>query len=135
MKTCKCCKQTKPITEFYKNKSKPDGLTIYCKDCSKEKERNFHKNNPQLKKFRNKKHMLESAEKSITYDTFTRMIKEQDNKCGICETDMYKPYIDHNHETGLVRMLLCHHCNTMIGMAKENKTILEKAIKYIEKFN
>lgn len=135
MKTCNCCNQTKSTTEFYKNKAKADGLTIYCKECSKEKERTVYKKNPQIKKFRNKKHILESAEKSITFETFTRMLHEQDNKCGICECVMETPYIDHNHNTGLVRMLLCHHCNTMIGMAKENKNILENAIKYIEKFN
>jgi hypothetical protein len=134
MKTCKYCEQLKPLTEFYKNKTKSDGLTIYCKDCSKEKERIFHKNNPHLKKFRNRKHMLDSDKKSITYDTFSKMLNEQDNKCGICNTDMKKPYIDHNHNTGLVRMLLCHYCNTLLGMAKEDIKILENAIGYIHRF-
>lgn len=40
--------------------------------------------------------------------------------------------VDHNHNTGTVRGLLCHNCNSSLGLLKENVSILEKMIKYIE---
>ena len=62
------------------------------------------------------------------------MLAEQQNNCAICILPMNPPCVDHNHSTGKIRMLLCHKCNTMIGLAKENKNILKRAIEYIDKF-
>ena len=41
-------------------------------------------------------------------------------------------YVDHDHKTGKVRGMLCHACNTVIGHADDNVTILNSAIKYLE---
>jgi hypothetical protein len=40
--------------------------------------------------------------------------------------------IDHDHQTGRVRGLLCHKCNTMLGMAADNPRWLQKAIEYLK---
>lgn len=50
---------------------------------------------------------------------------EQDKKCSICNCDLtvIKPYIDHDHETGFIRGILCNSCNTGIG-------IYERSLKY-----
>jgi hypothetical protein len=135
MKTCRKCNEIKNKIDFYKDKSKPDGLTIYCKVCSREKEKLYHKRNPKVKQMRNMKHILTEDGNSISLSVYEAMIESQNKKCGICENHMDKPYVDHNHTTGLIRMLLCHHCNTLLGMAREDKNILENAIKYIQKFN
>jgi hypothetical protein len=42
--------------------------------------------------------------------------------------------IDHNHATGVIRALLCHNCNFMIGSAKENPDTLRKAADYLERY-
>ena len=60
------------------------------------------------------------------------MLKNQDNKCGICDNEMVQPYIDHDHKTGLVRMLLCQHCNTALGMAKDSIETLSNLINYLK---
>jgi hypothetical protein len=135
MKTCNTCLKLKPLNEFYKNKAKIDGLTLYCKPCAREKEKLYHKKNPKVKQIRKMKHILTEDGNSISLSVYEAMIESQNKKCGICEKVMDKPYVDHNHTTGLVRMLLCHHCNTLLGMAREDKNILENAIKYIQKFN
>ena len=49
MKTCPCCKQSKPLLEFYKNHSRKDGLSGFCKCCDKIKGGNY-RNSPQGKK-------------------------------------------------------------------------------------
>ncbi len=46
----------------------------------------------------------------------------------------HKLFEDHCHETGLPRGLLCQHCNSMLGFARDETTILENAIKYLEKY-
>lgn len=53
--------------------------------------------------------------------------------CGVLAKDAHsgKLYIDHCHETKKVRGMLCHHCNTLIGMAKDDTSILNKAIEYL----
>lgn len=64
------------------------------------------------------------------------MVHEQKGLCDIC----YQPNIahrdlcvDHNHETGRIRGLLCTNCNTGIGLLKENPLILDRAITYLAK--
>ena len=39
--------------------------------------------------------------------------------------------IDHNHNTKEVRGILCLTCNTLLGMAKDNIQVLNKAVKYL----
>lgn len=45
LKVCSICKQEKSISEFNKNKRKPDGLQTICKVCNKEKSRSYYKDN------------------------------------------------------------------------------------------
>lgn len=42
-------------------------------------------------------------------------------------------HIDHCHASGKVRGILCHHCNAMLGNAKDNSATLEAAIRYLHK--
>ena len=59
----------------------------------------------------------------------------QDNKCAICEKTFESQkhtVVDHCHESGEVRGLLCRQCNTGIGMLGDSKEVLSKAIKYLE---
>jgi hypothetical protein len=72
---------------------------------------------------------------SITLEHFNHLLEIQDTKCEICKEDLLQPHIDHNHTTGKVRSLICHHCNILIGMSKENINILNNAIQYLEHHN
>ena len=42
-------------------------------------------------------------------------------------------HLDHNHNTGKVRELLCSDCNTAIGLLKENPVIIQSVVEYIAK--
>ena len=59
--------------------------------------------------------------------------------CAICGTDdpnfgHVKTFsVDHDHETGKVRGLLCLHCNLGLGKFKDNSTNLRKAADYLDK--
>ena len=67
------------------------------------------------------------------------MHDKQEGRCAICNTheDIIGRtlHIDHCHVTGNVRQLLCGNCNTGLGMFKDNKQNLNKAIQYLEKHN
>lgn len=64
------------------------------------------------------------------------MIKEQNNKCMMCEEIFTKtPHLDHNHKTGKARAMLCHHCNTGLGLFKDDISRLQKAIEYLRKYD
>lgn len=58
--------------------------------------------------------------------------------CRICfseNPDGSSLHVDHDHQTKKVRGLLCFHCNTMLGHAKDNATILRRAALYLEGFS
>jgi len=69
-------------------------------------------------------------------DQYEALLLEQDYRCAICGTSEDKltkrMAIDHNHETGTVRGLLCSTCNTGLGQFKDSAAVLRAAIAYLE---
>jgi hypothetical protein len=66
------------------------------------------------------------------------MLAEQGGACVICRSSIWGklgPHIDHDHKTGRVRGILCHHCNHMLGYARDNIVIMEAAIAYLKGAN
>ena len=76
----------------------------------------------------------------ITTADYEEMFKDQNGTCLICNKKQKVNgkkhlFIDHNHETGQVRGLLCNYCNSLLGFCFEDPTILNGAITYLEMFN
>jgi hypothetical protein len=72
----------------------------------------------------------------LTQHDWDAMVEQQGNRCAICRGD--KPggrgelwHIDHDHETGNVRGLLCHACNVGLGNFRDDPALLEAAAAYI----
>ncbi len=78
--------------------------------------------------------VLRFARYGITEADFDRILEEQDGACAICRTlfEDKKPCIDHDHETGEVRGLLCYSCNSGIGQLRDDPELLAKAIRYLK---
>lgn len=57
--------------------------------------------------------------------------------CEICGRDKVQAkrelHVDHNHETGKIRGVLCFHCNLLIGFLERDLSVLPKAIEYLER--
>lgn len=76
----------------------------------------------------------------ITLKDYDRMFEQQQGKCAICgctesRTKRSKHfYVDHCHETGLIRGLLCGPCNTGIGNLGDDLGRLEQAVLYLKKY-
>lgn len=65
------------------------------------------------------------------------MVAAQNGVCAICgngETSKRQRSlsVDHDHETGAVRGLLCNRCNPMLGYARDDIAILQAAISYLQ---
>ena len=71
---------------------------------------------------------------SLTMEQFGQMLIAQDGRCDICNEPLNRNlHIDHNHQTGKVRGLLCNGCNTGIGHLRETEAFLLAALAYLKK--
>jgi hypothetical protein len=67
-----------------------------------------------------------------------RISLEQNGKCAICSihksnTKYDTLCVDHCHQTGKVRQLLCTRCNSGIGHLQDSVTLLRRAVDYLSK--
>ena len=63
------------------------------------------------------------------------MLAAQGGRCSICLKRKRRYDTDHCHETGKVRGVICHRCNSLLGHARNNEQILRSAADYLKKFN
>jgi predicted nucleic acid-binding Zn ribbon protein len=71
----------------------------------------------------------------ISIEEFEARLASQDGRCAICRTDTWNgkgPHIDHSHETGALRGILCHKCNLGLGKFNDDPDLLRAAIRYLE---
>ncbi len=67
-------------------------------------------------------------------EEYETLLKYQGHTCAICnrpELSRKRLSVDHCHETGAVRGLLCTLCNTGIGMLKDDPLLVLQALKYL----
>lgn len=107
-------------------RKRPDALASH-----RERGRIWALNNRAAKK----QHGWKAKGINITCLEYDQMLVAQDYKCAICgidETKMRKGLgVDHNHDTGQIRGLLCTNCNTALGLLQDSSTIVEDALKYL----
>ena len=120
VKRCKMCKEIKKAEDFYSHKIKikygvGQYLQSYCKDCKRLFEREFAEktNRKSSNLFHWKSYKMKYRSKPISYDIYEELLEYQEHKCAICGADdsFNQLAMDHDHETGEVRGLLCHGCN------------------------
>ena len=72
----------------------------------------------------------------ITVEEYNNMLNAQDGICAICGVDRIgrNMPVDHDHQTGEIRAILCGNCNRGLGMFMDNPQTLRLAADYIEKF-
>jgi hypothetical protein len=147
MKKCNRCNQEKPKSDFFLNSKRSDGIQTYCKPCHLEYGRERYANpeaferrkmNRDLYKERRKqssrKWYLKSTH-NITEDQYAKLFNEGSEQCWICKQfTEYSLNVDHNHQTGQIRGLLCGKCNRALGLFQDNKNIIRAAAKYLESF-
>ncbi len=146
-KECSKCEKTKPVEDFFFQNGKP---RAFCKICNTDvgrewKENNKERNSLAKKKWRennpahHRSHMYKQKY-GITIEDYDKLYCEQNGVCDICgEKERVRKTkhlsVDHNHETGKVRGLLCFNCNNALGCMQDSVENLQKAIDYLNKHN
>lgn len=135
-KKCSKCELFLPFTDFHKSKNDLAGLSSICKGCSSNYTNTIMDTG--LTRAR-EKHIKNKY--NLEIEEYLKMIEDQDNKCKICgkpevftssKGNVKSLAIDHHHESGRVRGLLCQKCNSAIGMLMDDIQLLESAIEYLK---
>lgn len=72
------------------------------------------------------------ARYGLTHDDIEAMLDTQKGECPICFKDIRKCWnVDHNHETGKVRKLLCPNCNKALGLFRDDPEVVARAAQYL----
>ena len=109
----------------------------------KQKYNNYQKNYANKNKEKIKNYPSRSSETwkkrnlarryNLSLEEYEEIVSLQKQKCLLCEIETEKLAVDHCHQTGKVRGLLCHNCNTSICLLKEDIKTLFKIIEYLQK--
>lgn len=126
MKTKKClgpCGLELSVEEFTPNKNNKGGHLTKCRDC-----RNQERDSKTQRSY-----VLKSTY-GISLVEYELMYEAQNGVCAICkkpESSGKGLAVDHDHETGKVRSLLCFMCNTSIGKLGEDIPRILEAAAYL----
>jgi len=120
---CSRCKDWKTAGNynFRRETTKPKLNTSACKSCSNDR--------------------LRERKFGLSPSDYYNMLESQGNKCLLCgltyegclERYNKSLVVDHCHQTGNVRGLLCPNCNSGLGVFEDNIDALRRAVEYVEK--
>ncbi len=124
MKWCRDCEEIKPLDAFVVSK-KASGRGSYCKPCQNAR---TYESRQRLHGGSREYHLRRRY--GIGVKAFEEMLEAQDGLCLICD----KPdpeHVDHDHETGKVRGILCFNCNQGLGNFRDDIRSLIRAVGYL----
>ncbi len=134
-KTCIWCLTTKKAEEFVKNSRCEGGRANRCRECDRERLRDNRKRlGNEAGQRRARKSRLKSLF-GLTVEQYDEMLDQQKGVCKICGrpcSSGRRLAVDHCHETGKIRGLLCGNCNKGIGNFQDSVPVLRSAIEYLE---
>lgn len=138
-KICKRCEQTKPKESFSPHRGSRDLLHAWCKPCSAE----YRRTQPQPSLETIRANYLK-REYNLTVEEYQAKFDAQDGVCAICKRPeklfdkranrLRHLAVDHDHETGQVRDLLCASCNQAFGNMEENPDLIRALLEYGKKW-
>ena len=109
----------------------------YASNPEKYKEANRKSNEKHQEKVRGRIRKYNLKRKyGLTLVVFEEMLAAQGGACALCGESPHADHplhVDHDHDTGVIRGLLCGHCNRMLGCAKDNPVTLRAAADYLER--
>lgn len=133
MKICSRCKRKKPLDEFHKNSSSKDGKQSQCKACNLARVKQWQEDNPErARAFWDTPEALFRARArryNLTSDQLKALMDKYKDGYPLCGSDNL--VVDHDHETGIVRGMLCQSHNKAIGMLGDSVEGVQRALDYL----
>lgn len=102
--------------------------SYYCGECQKTRDC------PSWRPSKKRDYELQ-RKYGITLEQMKSMLESQGGLCAACGTAGFGirgPVVDHCHQTGTVRGILCTPCNTSIGLCGDSPDILRAVARYLE---
>lgn len=130
-RTCTKCKRHRKAKHFYKRPKTSTGLHSWCIDCCKQAVAVATKKRREDPNYR----LSESLRKyGLTLEEYQAILASQRGRCYVClrKPDDKRLVVDHNHDTGEVRGLLCHKCNAALGMLNDMAWRVRRLYHYLE---
>mgnify|MGYP001461110951 CR=1 FL=1 len=149
-KRCSRCHEDKSLDEFYVDRTRKNGRYPQCIVCAKaakkrvrdtpeyrewfnEYRREWNKRNPDKRKAMDRRQALKKY--GLTESDYEAMLASQEGRCAICKREPQEDGrlldVDHCHDEGHVRGLLCSQCNVGIGMFRHSPELFRKAMRYL----
>ena len=136
-KQCKSCEEHKPLADYAKRSASKDGLQRKCRPCMSAEQKAYRQSRDM--------HLIDRErnlrkEFGIGLDEYNAMLEKQGGVCSICKQEettvragrVMSLSVDHCHETGKIRGLLCNSCNRALGKFKDSIEHLLAAASYLE---
>ena len=148
-----------PFDDYYGNPSGRDGTRPECKQCTREQRRAWYRENRERELVRVRDWQVANPERvratmdrfvaagkrtlsnrkshlkrkyGLTLEGFDELLASQGDGCAICG----KPdpdNVDHDHETGRVRGILCWNCNIAIGQLEDDADRARAVAEYLDR--
>lgn len=122
---CPDCETAKPLTDFPRNRSGRAGYGSYCKPCHNARGR---KSKQRLYGGSREYHLRQRY--GIGGKEVDELLAEQGGVCAICSA-ADPEHVDHDHDTGYIRGILCFNCNGGLGQFRDDIDYLTNAIDYL----
>lgn len=140
-KQCSRCGEWKPLAEFHRQSRSPAGVHYKCKPCNYATARLWKSAHPE----RRREHYLANPRPTIdrhlrrlygiTLAQYEGLLVAQDNRCAICgarPSERRRLDVDHDHESGRIRGLLCPRCNLALGQIGHDPARARALADYLE---
>ena len=177
VKRCPECGESKSVGSFGRNRTQADGLSFYCLECNRQRNRRFYRETRLRRGQQVRDHSwvpdgfrwCPSCRQAVAHEDYTRSHKKpsgfgsqckackrsadtaryyaqrygldragiddlrakQSDMCALCG-EPQPGHIDHDHETDLVRALLCERCNLALGLLRDDPSLMRAAADYVE---
>lgn len=112
---CPTCQEAVLLEDYVRNSAAKSGFGTRCKPCHN----------------RTSKAAYWVRRYGISRDDVDRVRAQQHDRCAICGTEGPE-HLDHDHDSGKIRQLLCQRCNHGLGLFRDDPTILRGAADYVE---
>lgn len=135
IRVCKTCNEAKPFSEYAPSRTNRLGMQVSCRPCLKVYAAAQHQRRKAADPDRHSRRWRSAYLRrtyGITLDQYEAQAAAQDGRCAVCRR-AEELLIDHCHDSGRRRELLCNDCNLALGHVRDDPAVLLALVGYLER--